>query len=93
MTSILGFIGTIIAVAAYIPQIVHLIKERCSAGVSLTTYSLWIISSLLLLLNAISIRSVVFIVFQVCNFIAICIILFFGNRYKSDRCPTHKGWK
>jgi uncharacterized protein with PQ loop repeat len=86
---LIGFLGTAVAAVAYLPQIIHLIKERCSAGISLKTYTLWIASSLLMLINAVSIKSAVFIVFQIANLVAISVILFYGKKYQGDRCPTH----
>jgi uncharacterized protein with PQ loop repeat len=64
MLQVLGFLGIVIAVVAYVPQIAHLLTEKCSAGLSLQTYYLWIISSVLLLINAIAIHSAVFIIFS-----------------------------
>jgi len=89
----IGFIGTAIAAIAYLPQIIHLIKEKCSAGISLVTYFIWVISSILLLINAVSIKSPVFTIFQICNIIAISVILIFGSIYRNGRCPTHSSWR
>jgi hypothetical protein len=32
---------------AYVPQVVHLGKEHCSAGVSRRAWAMWLVSSLL----------------------------------------------
>jgi uncharacterized protein with PQ loop repeat len=93
ITQVLGITGTIIAAVAYVPQIKHLIKEKCSAGISLMMYSLWVVSSLLMLINAISIHSEIFIIFQTCNIIAVVTILILGKIYEGDRCPYHKNNK
>ena len=34
MFELLGIVGIAISVAAYVPQVVHLGREHCSAGVS-----------------------------------------------------------
>src|SRR5438876_11476535 len=88
MVQVLGFIGVVMAVVAYLPQIAHVIKERCSAGLSLQTYYLWLISSCLLLINAIIISSAVFIIFQICNLVAISLIIMYGRKYQGMRCVT-----
>ena len=90
MFQVLGFIGIVIAVVAYVPQIAHLLTEKCSAGLSLTTYYLWIVSSLLLLINAISMHSAVFIIFQIGNIVAISLIILYGRKYNGMRCVTHQ---
>ena len=51
-TQILGFVATGLVIVGYIPQIVHLIKERCTAGISISAFSLWCTASLLFLIHA-----------------------------------------
>ena len=51
-TQILGFSATGLVIVGYIPQIVHLIKERCTAGLSISAFSLWSMASLLFLIHA-----------------------------------------
>ena len=89
LSQILGFIGTGLVVVAYVPQIHHLLKEHCSAGISIRAYALWFSASLLFLVHAIMIRDVVFISVQVGNVIAICIIWFLARRYEKDMCRVH----
>jgi uncharacterized protein with PQ loop repeat len=59
-TQILGFVATGLVVVGYIPQIVHLIKERCTAGISVAAFSLWCAASVLFLIHAVVIRDAVF---------------------------------
>jgi len=33
-TQLIGFFGTTLAGIAYVPQVIHLSKEHCSAGIS-----------------------------------------------------------
>ncbi|MGH9248587.1 MAG: PQ-loop domain-containing transporter [Acidimicrobiales bacterium] len=46
-TELAGFIGAALAGAAYVPQIWHLISERCSAGLSRVAFAVWLAASLL----------------------------------------------
>lgn len=62
ITEILGFAGTGLVVVGYIPQIVHLLKERCTAGLSIRAFSLWCAASLLFLIHAAVIGSVLSLV-------------------------------
>lgn len=84
-----GLIGTTLVVIAYAPQIRHLIKEHCSAGISIVAYSLWFSGSFLFLIHASMIRDVVFILVQVVNLIATCIIIICWKKYQQQMCSTH----
>lgn len=86
---LLGFIGALIGGYAYLPQIRHLITEKCSAGISPRAFSLWSFSSLLVLLNAIYIRSAVFIFICLIQLVSSLIILTFGIKNKNHVCQSH----
>lgn len=86
---ILGPAGIGVVTIAYLPQIVHLRKEHCSAGISLRAYSLWCISSSLFLIHAVMIRDVVFTVFQLINLVATATIIILVKRYGRHVCLTH----
>jgi len=43
----LGIAGIAIAMLAYVPQVVHLGREHCSAGVSRRAWMMWLASSVL----------------------------------------------
>jgi uncharacterized protein with PQ loop repeat len=45
---ILGAAGIAISMLAYLPQVVHLAEEHCSAGVSSRSWIMWLVSSLLI---------------------------------------------
>lgn len=85
-----GFIGSILVIYAYVPQIRHLIAAHCSAGISSRAYSLWLVAAALLLSHAIVIRDAVFITLQILNMAAIGLTLFFAQKYKNGTCPVHK---
>lgn len=88
---ILGFIGTGVVALAYIPQIHHLIKQHCSAGISIRAYVLWFFASLLFLAHATMNRDVVFIVVQVINLVAIFVIVIYARKYETRMCLAHLG--
>jgi uncharacterized protein with PQ loop repeat len=71
--SVLGFVGTIIAAVGYLPQIVHLAHEHCSAGVSIKAWCLWILSSLLIGTHAFVVFDLVFIALEVVNLAAMAM--------------------
>lgn len=61
-TEIASFVGVGLAGIAYLPQITHLIKEHCSAGISRLAFGMWLVSSLLVTAHAVAIRANVFVV-------------------------------
>jgi uncharacterized protein with PQ loop repeat len=85
----MGFSGTGMVAVAYIPQIQHLIKEHCSAGISIRAYGLWFLASVLFLVHASMIRDIVFVFVQVVNFAAISTILIYCKRFENQMCLTH----
>ena len=89
-TQILGFVGTGLVIVGYVPQIVHLVKERCSAGISISAFSLWCAASLLFLIHATVIRDAVFVVVQTVNLVAGGLIVAFCKRYEGEVCPFHR---
>ena len=84
-----GFVGAGLAGAAYIPQISHLIRARCSAGISRLAFGVWLLSSLLITAHAIAIRAGVFIVLGAIQIVATALIMLYAARYKDRSCPIH----
>jgi uncharacterized protein with PQ loop repeat len=91
VTEMAGFVGVGLNGAAYAPQIVHLIRGRCSAGISRPAFIVWLVASILLAVKAIAIQAQVFIALSAIEVVATSIILFFAARYKDDFCPIHVG--
>jgi uncharacterized protein with PQ loop repeat len=89
LSQIVGFVGTGFVVVGYIPQIHHLLKERCTAGLSVTAFAVWASASLLFLIHAAMIRDVVFVGVQIVNLAASGIIVAFCKRYEGQVCPSH----
>ncbi len=88
-TEIAGFAGTGLAGAAYVPQISHLVRARCSAGISLLAFEVWLLASLLTTARAIAIHAGVFIVLGGIQIAATAVITFCATRYKDTPCPIH----
>ena len=87
----LGAAGTALVILAYLPQIVHLIKEHCSAGISCVAFGMWGLGGVLLLSYAINLGDPVFVVLQIYQLGASSLICFFGYRYKDSLCDEHGG--
>ncbi|HSS44686.1 MAG TPA: PQ-loop repeat-containing protein [Thermoanaerobaculia bacterium] len=87
---IFGFAGTIIVAIAYVPQIVHLARKRCSAGVSLHAWLLWLLGSVLIFAHALVVMDVVFITLQAVNILAMFLIIVLCKRYTNMVCAAHK---
>ena len=88
-TQIAGFAGAGLAGAAYIPQISHLIRARCPAGISRLAFEIWLLASLLTTARAIAIHAGVFIVLGGIQIVATALIMFYATRYKNTPCPIH----
>ena len=89
MTPLIGYIGTGVVIAAYVPQIWHLWSEQCSAGISERAYLIWVLSSAIFLGHSISIGDVVFMVTQLVNIVALVVILVLARRYRNQICAAH----
>ena len=89
VTQVAGFAGAGLAGAAYVPQITHLIRARCSAGVSRLAFEIWLLASLLVAARAIAIHAGVFIVLGGIQVAATTLIMFYAARYRDARCPIH----
>jgi uncharacterized protein with PQ loop repeat len=84
-----GFVGAGLAGAAYVPQISHLIRARCSAGISLLAFSVWLLASLLVITQAIAIRAGVFIFLGAVQIVATMLILIYTSKYRGSYCDMH----
>lgn len=87
--NLIGLTGAVISGCAYIPQIVHLSKERCSAGLSKNAFALWLISSILITINALYIHAIVFIVLGSIQILSTGIIFLYTTKYKNQVCIFH----
>jgi hypothetical protein len=78
-----------LAGAAYVPQISHLIRARCSAGISLLAFEVWLLASLLTTARALAIHAGVFIALGGIQIVATALIMLYATRYKDAPCPVH----
>ena len=88
-TEFAGFAGAGLAGAAYIPQISHLVRARCSAGISRLAFEAWLLASLLTTARAVAIHAGVFIALGGIQIVATALILLCAIRYKDMPCPVH----
>ena len=89
MFEALGVAGIAISMLAYLPQVVHLAKEHCSAGVSSRAWMMWLVSSLLIGALAVHRHDAVFILLQISSLTSAAAILFLGHRYRGLVCEAH----
>ena len=89
-TQIGGFVGAGLAGAAYVPQIFHLIRARCSAGISRLAFGVWLLSSVLITARAVAIGAGVFIVLGAIQIVATALIVVCAARYQDTPCPVHR---
>jgi lipid-A-disaccharide synthase-like uncharacterized protein len=86
---ILGIAGIAISMLAYVPQVVHLGREHCSAGVSRRAWAMWLTSSVLIGTLALYRQDAVFILLQVSTLASAAVILFLAHKYRGMVCAFH----
>ena len=89
MFEAIGIVGIAISVAAYIPQLVHLGNERCSAGVSTRAWAMWLVGGLLVCALAVHRGDPVFILLQATSLTSAAAILVLARRYRGMFCVAH----
>lgn len=89
MFEVIGVVGIAISVLAYLPQVLHLAKERCSAGVSRRAWAMWLLSSVLVGALAVHRQDLVFVLLQLSSLTSATIILALAHRYRGLSCQTH----
>jgi lipid-A-disaccharide synthase-like uncharacterized protein len=87
---ILGGVGIGISMLAYLPQVVHLAKAHCSAGVSSRAWMMWLLSSVLIGALALHRHDIVFILLQVSSLTSAAVILVLAHRYRGLVCEAHR---
>ena len=90
VSQVLGVVATGLVIVGYVPQIVHLVKERCTAGISIPAFALWVLASFLFLIHAVMIGDLVFIGVQSVNLVAGGLIVGFCKKYEGEVCPFHR---
>ena len=90
MLEVLGIAGIAISMLAYLPQVVHLAREHCSAGVSRRAWAMWVVSSMLIGTLALQRRDPVFILLQISSLTSALVILALAQRYRGMACAVHR---
>src|SRR5687767_3592801 len=90
LSEILGLGGAVIVAIGYMPQIRHLAREHCSAGVSISAWQIWLLSSVLIFSHAFEVFDLVFIALQTVHIVAIILIISLAKRYKNMTCAIHR---
>jgi hypothetical protein len=72
-----------------VPQVIHLAKEHCSAGISSRAWAMWLTSSLLVGALAVHHGDVVFIMLQVSTLASASVIVLLAHRYRGMTCEAH----
>jgi hypothetical protein len=86
---LLGVAGISIGVLAYAPQVVHLWREHCSAGVSARAWAMWLTSSLLIGSLAVHRQDPVFIALEASSLASAAMIVLLTHRYRGMTCEAH----
>jgi lipid-A-disaccharide synthase-like uncharacterized protein len=84
-----GIAGISLGVLAYVPQVVHLWREHCSAGISARAWAMWLMSSVLIGALALHRHDPVFIALQVSSLTAAAVIVLLTHRYRGMTCEAH----
>lgn len=90
MFEILGIAGITVSMLAYVPQVIHLGREHCSAGISRRAWSMWLVASLLVGALAIHRGDLVFIALQFSTLTSAAVILYLAQKYHGMVCETHE---
>jgi len=85
---VVGWIGTTLVIIASYPQIRHLWVEKCAWGISMWTWVIWLIASLLLLIYCIVRGEILLSVVQVSNMASIAITIALVRR-SNNVCSYH----
>ena len=89
MSELIGLTGASLAGYAYLPQITHLVREQCSAGISRSAFTIWLLASVLMTIHAVLLPAVVFIALGAIQIVAIMTILLYSSRYRGLVCSIH----
>lgn len=85
---ILGMVGIGLSVVAYLPQVSHLVREHCSAGISTRSWQMWLVSSVAVGSLAVYRGDYVFITLAATSLFSAVVILFLTRRYRGMDCAS-----
>lgn len=90
ITQWLGSAGAGIVLLAYLPQILHLVRERCADGISLRAWGLWLLADLMIYSHAVAIGDTIFLVLGTGNIAATVTIIGLTRRHRGRTCEGHR---
>ena len=89
MFEALGVAGIVISMLAYVPQVIHLGRQHCAAGISRRAWAMWLLSSLLVGTLAVHRGDVVFMLLQLSTLTSAAVILTLAQRFRGMVCEAH----
>ena len=89
-SQILGLLGIALGLLGYLPQILHLIRQQCSAGISMQAYFVWLSAAVLLLIHALMINDAVSILLQSLAATLDLTSVVLGTKYRGRMCLLHR---
>jgi uncharacterized protein with PQ loop repeat len=87
----LGYVGTALVIVAYLPQIHHLIREKCSAALASAPTLSGPLRPFSLLVYAITRRDPVFTALHSYQVLAAGVICFYSKHSEDSLCELHGG--
>lgn len=87
--ALIALAGSLVSAAAYIPQILHLLRQHCVCGLSLKAWFAWLITTLLIVPHAVETEDTIFLVIQLMNALAIAFIFGFAFQHRNRLCRQH----
>lgn len=89
LTEVAGYAGAALAGAAYVPQIAHMVRERCVTGISKPAFLVWFVASALVLVHATATGEMAFVVLGVLQTSATGFITAYVTVYSGRYCEGH----
>ena len=89
LSELAGYAGAGLAGAAYIPQITHMIREHCVAGISVRAFLVWFVASTLVLVRAVATGDMPFIALGGIQTTATGFITLYVAFNSGRYCPWH----
>ncbi|MFC1703101.1 PQ-loop domain-containing transporter [Patescibacteria group bacterium] len=83
MYEAVGFVGAILAIIAYVPQVSLLLKTRSASGIDIRSWVIWLVATALILTRALTGDDVIFKMLTTSNFIFALVILTLVSMYRT----------
>src|SRR6266542_3365732 len=86
---IISYLGTGLIIIGYSPQIFHLIKEKCTAGLSREAFIIWSVASSCFFIHSCILKDLIFEIVQSISLFSSLIIVLYCFKYKNLYCGYH----